>query len=310
MIGRRTGGVAALEAENVALRAVLVEVRTSLDALASGDLEHRAGPLPEVDGIDTRGLRSSFNHAVDIVDGFVRETGSVLTAAAQGRHERLLLGRGLPGAFRRCAGLIDVARQILTDRDAEIDRTTTLRSTLVADFERDVLGNVHQVRETAGDVSGLVAALGDAVGTLEHDTAQAASAVEHLATSSAAIGDVVRLITTVAAQTRLLALNATIEAARAGDSGRSFAVVADEVRRLSDETARASGRVAEILDSSRASIVDVTAALAEIEASVVGMRSGTEGVRARTTGSDEASLASASSRLDGRVDNFLRELRG
>lgn len=107
MIARRTGGVAALEAENVALRAVLVEVRTSLDALASGDLEHRAGPLPEVDGIDTRGLRSSFNHAVDIVDGFVRETGSVLTAAAQGASRAAPAGprpaRGVPsvcGAHR------------------------------------------------------------------------------------------------------------------------------------------------------------------------------------------------------------------
>jgi len=307
---RRTSGTAALEAENTALRAVLAEVRTALDALAAGDLEHRAAPLPSVDGVDTVALRTSLNEAVDIVDGFVRETGSVLTAAAQGRHERLLLARGLPGAFRRCAGLIDSARQALTERSAEIERAAAVRSTLVAEFEEDVLGGTRQVRSTTSEVSGLVSSLGDAVGTLERDTAQGAAAVERLSTSSAAIGDVVGLITTVAAQTRLLALNATIEAARAGEAGRSFAVVADEVRRLSDETARASGKVAEILDGSREAIADVASALDEIEGSVVGMRTGTEDIRERTTGADDGSLASASSRLDGSVDHFLRELRG
>ena len=40
------------------------------------------------------------------------------------------------------------------------------------------------------------------------------------------IGDVVKLITSVAEQANLMALNATIEASRAGEAGRGFAVVA------------------------------------------------------------------------------------
>ena len=65
------------------------------------------------------------------------------------------------------------------------------------------------------------------------------------ATSSAAVGDVIRIIGAIADQTNLLALNATIEAARAGELGRGFAVVASVVKDLARETAGATQRVSE-----------------------------------------------------------------
>ena len=72
-------------------------------------------------------------------------------------------------------------------------------------------------------------------------TAQAANAtVGKLGTSSAEIGEVIKVITSIAQQTNLLALNATIEAARAGEAGKGFAVVANEVKELAKQTAKAT----------------------------------------------------------------------
>jgi len=67
--------------------------------------------------------------------------------------------------------------------------------------------------------------------------------VAKLGASSREIGDVVKLITTIAQQTNLLALNATIEAARAGEAGKGFAVVADEVKELAKQTTAATEEI-------------------------------------------------------------------
>jgi methyl-accepting chemotaxis protein len=64
--------------------------------------------------------------------------------------------------------------------------------------------------------------------------------VSKLGDSSTEIGQVVKVITSIAQQTNLLALNATIEAARAGEAGKGFAVVANEVKELAKQTAKAT----------------------------------------------------------------------
>jgi len=73
------------------------------------------------------------------------------------------------------------------------------------------------------------------------ETSKAANAtVGKLGESSAEIGEVIKVITSIAQQTKLLALNATIEAARAGEAGKGFAVVANEVKELARQTAKAT----------------------------------------------------------------------
>lgn len=103
---------------------------------------------------------------------------------------------------------------------------------------RALLETIARLREAAGD-AGRVAE--DAVTQASTMTGE----VEALGQASAAVGDVIRIISGIADQTNLLALNATIEAARAGELGKGFAVVASEVKDLARETAKATQRVSD-----------------------------------------------------------------
>jgi putative methionine-R-sulfoxide reductase with GAF domain len=103
-------------------------------------------------------------------------------------------------------------------------------------------------RSLLDTVSRLRAASDDATRVAEEAVSRASAMtqeVEALGQASIAIGDVIKIISSIADQTNLLALNATIEAARAGEVGRGFAVVAGEVKDLARETAEATQRVSE-----------------------------------------------------------------
>jgi len=75
------------------------------------------------------------------------------------------------------------------------------------------------------------------------------AAVSKLGESSTEIGQVIKVITSIAQQTNLLALNATIEAARAGEAGKGFAVVANEVKELAKETAKATDDISRKIEA-------------------------------------------------------------
>ena len=127
---------------------------------------------------------------------------------------------------------------------------TSQQSSAVAAAAEQASTNVQPVASAAEELSRSIEEVRRQVTESSH-TAQGAAkeaahnhqSAESLAEAAEKIGEVVELISDIAAQTNLLALNATIEAARAGDAGKGFAVVANEVKSLASQTAKATGDI-------------------------------------------------------------------
>jgi methyl-accepting chemotaxis protein len=154
--------------------------------------------------------------------------------------------RGVAAHTRKLAAasqfLLEASHQITTNSGQ-----TAAQANSVSRVTQQVSQNLQSLSTGAGEMTSTIQMIaGNAnqaakVASSAVEAAQAANAtVAKLGQSSAEIGMVIKVITTIAQQTNLLALNATIEAARAGEAGRGFAVVANEVKELAKQTARAT----------------------------------------------------------------------
>ena len=147
---------------------------------------------------------------------------------------------------------------------------------------------------------------------------RAQGTIEQLTRSSVELQQVIALIDTIAAQTRLLALNATIEAARAGKAGSGFAVVAAEVKDLADQTGQATDQVATQVESIRQACDGVAAVMSSVGTTVTEMDGLVDGIAMAVDGSaslgsggsDTTGLSQLAERLRSEMTGFPAAMRG
>ena len=106
----------------------------------------------------------------------------------------------------------------------------------VATATEEMSASIQEIAKSATEAAKIAA-------QAMNSAADADRTVSKLGASSAEIGQVIKMITSIAQKTDLLALNATVEAARAGEVGAGFAVVANEVKELAKQTATATEEI-------------------------------------------------------------------
>lgn len=154
--------------------------------------------------------------------------------------------------------------------------SATQKSTAVASASTEASGNVQTVAAASEEMSSSIQEIARQVNESTRSTGEAKEEVENtdavvrdLAEAAQKIGEVVTLISDIAEQTNLLALNATIEAARAGESGKGFAVVASEVKNLAQQTAKATGEIAQQIDGVQSTTDTAVQAIGRIKGTIV-----------------------------------------
>ena len=152
------------------------------------------------------------------------------------------------------------------------------RAATVGAASQSASNNVGTVAAAAEELSSSVAEISRQVARSSAIASKAVGDAERtnatvgaLSTGAEKIGEVVKLIHSIAAQTNLLALNATIEAARAGESGRGFAVVASEVKALANQTAKATEEISAQVAAMQASTSDAVVSIGGITETIAQM---------------------------------------
>lgn len=251
---------------------------------------HNPGMFPHRAGFDLGG-RFLMTTTVGVVDEHGAICGYLTTLEdVTDKHE-------LTGRLAQASTGVGESSGLLAAMATELSATTDEASRQAGDVTADVAdlsGSIEKVAADAAEAAETARAAAGAAGAVTGSMAELSEAGEK-------IGEATKLISSIAAQTKLLALNATIEASRAGEAGKGFAVVAAEVKELAGQAAAASDRIEGMIGRVRGAAEAASGGIGGVISSI-----GQIGDRQAAISGAVAAQAEAASRIAATVSQVAR----
>jgi methyl-accepting chemotaxis protein len=240
----------AVEEERFVIRRAVIKpllrVKALLQGLAEGDLTRRL----EIQSEDEVGqMAAALNTTVAKISEVVRQIGEESVNEANASEEFSAVSQQISANSEETSAQANVVSSATEQVNRGLQTVASATEEMTASI-REIAKNATEAAKVA-DHAMKTALETNAVGS-------------KLGESSAEIGQVIKVITSIAQKTDLLALNATVEAARAGEVGAGFAVVANAVKELAKQTAAATEDISRKIEAIQADAKGAVEAIGSI----------------------------------------------
>jgi methyl-accepting chemotaxis protein len=220
---------------------IVAPIRRLVSAATGAETNGRLTTAPVESSDEVGVLTKAFNDMVKAlntdISNHMRHISASSAELLQSANQLNQTSAEMTQSSKQTSGFADVARGSIRD--------FVLNMRTVSEGTQALTKSIGYVAESA---HGTRAAVQEAVQSADN----ANEVMKQLHARSQEVEEVLKVIGSVANQTKLLALNATIEAMRAGEYGRGFGVVAQEVKELARRVSRSTDDIARRMDGMRA----------------------------------------------------------